>query len=115
MLELIAAMVKDRGEDFRFSRRDVRDYTGWGHTQVRVHLDRLAEMEYLIVHQGGRGQSFLYQYDGNLAGAEADLAASKRPQNGGVAATWRGNETRMNTAPNGVFHENSEKRIATGA
>ena len=115
LLELIAAMVKGRAEDFRFSRRDVREHTGWGHTQLRVHLDRLAEMEYLIVHQGGRGQSFVYEYDGRLAGSEDQLAGSKRPQNGGVAAPWRGNETRMNTAPNGVFHETGEKRIATGA
>jgi hypothetical protein len=115
LLELIAAMVEGRGEDFRFSRRDVREHTGWGHTQLRVHLDRLAEMEYLIVHQGGRGQSFVYEYDGRLAGPEDQLAGSKRPQNGGVAAPWRGNETRMNTAPNGVFHEKPEKRIATGA
>jgi hypothetical protein len=115
LLELIAAMVEGRGEDFRFSRRDVREHTGWGHTQLRVHLDRLAEMEYLIVHQGGRGQSFVYEYDGRLAGSEDQLAGAKRPQNGGVAATSRGNETRINTAPNGVFHEKPEKRIATGA
>jgi len=115
LLELIAAMAEGRGEDFRFSRRDVREHTGWGHTQLRVHLDRLAEMEYLIVHQGGRGQSFVYEYDGRLAGSEDQLAGSKRPQNGGVAAPGRGNETRMNTAPNGVFQEKPEKRIATGA
>jgi DNA primase len=115
LLELIAAMVEGRGEDFRFSRRDVREHTGWGHTQLRVHLDRLAEMEYLIVHQGGRGQSFVYEYDGRMTGPEDQLAGSKRPQNGRVAAPGRGNETRMNTAPNGVFHEKPEKRIATGA
>jgi DNA primase len=115
LLELIAAMAEGRGEDFRFSRRDVREHTGWGHTQLRVHLDRLAEMEYLIVHQGGRGQSFVYEYDGRLAGSEDQLAGAKRPQNGGLAATSRGSETRMNAAPNGVFHEKPEKRIATGA
>jgi hypothetical protein len=114
LLELIAGMVNGR-EDFRFSRRDVRAHTGWGSTQVRVHLDRLQEMEYLIVHHGGRGQTFLYEYDANLAGQEAHLAGSKRPHNGGVAATSRPSGTRMNITPNGVFHENGRNGIVMEA
>jgi DNA primase len=47
--------------DYRFSRRDVRDFTGWGNTQLKVHLKRLEELEYLLVHRGGRGQSFVYE------------------------------------------------------
>ena len=47
--------------DFRFSRRDVRVYTGWGDTQLKVHLHRLEELEYLLAHRGGRGQSFVYE------------------------------------------------------
>jgi DNA primase len=47
--------------DFRFSRRDVREYTGWGNTQLKVHLHRLEDMEYLLVHRGGRGQSYAYE------------------------------------------------------
>ena len=57
--------------DHRFSRRDIREFTGWGHTQLKVHLKRLEELEYLLVHRGGRGQSFVYEllYD----------AATRRP------------------------------------
>jgi DNA primase len=47
--------------DYRFSRRDVRACTGWGDTQLKIHLHRLEELEYLIVHRGGRGQSFVYE------------------------------------------------------
>jgi hypothetical protein len=47
--------------DFRFSRRDVRASTGWGDTQLKVHLHRLEELEYLLAHRGGRGQSFVYE------------------------------------------------------
>jgi DNA primase catalytic core len=47
--------------DFRFSRRDVREVTGWGDTQLRLHLGRLEELEYLLAHRGGRGQSFVYE------------------------------------------------------
>ena len=47
--------------DFRFSRRDVRAFTEWGDTQLKTHLHRLEELEYLLVHHGGRGQSFVYE------------------------------------------------------
>jgi hypothetical protein len=47
--------------DYRFSRRQVREFTGWGHTQLKTHLKRLQDMEYLLVHRGGRGQSFVYE------------------------------------------------------
>ena len=50
----------------RFSRQDVRFYTGWSYEQVRVHLDRLVDYEYVLPLRGGRGQSFVYEllYDG---------------------------------------------------
>jgi hypothetical protein len=68
LVNLIAEMVTagcrqrgiDRG-DYHFSRRDVREFTGWGHSQLAVHLRRLEDMEYLLVHRGGRGKSFLYE------------------------------------------------------
>ncbi len=41
--------------DYRFSRRTVRQHTNWGDSQLKKHLHRLEEMEYLIVHRGGRG------------------------------------------------------------
>jgi DNA primase len=52
--------------DHRFSRRHVREFSGWGNTQLRLHFSRLEELEYLLIHRGGRGQSFVYElvYDG---------------------------------------------------
>jgi hypothetical protein len=100
--------------DYRFSRRDVRAYTGWGDTQLKIHLHRLEEMEYLLIHRGGRGQSFVYElmfaveggsgrpmlgglidmdvlskhsYDGKKSGLEAGRSGSSRPQVGGVSGT----------------------------
>jgi len=46
---------------YRFSRRDVRGYVGWTDFQIKKHMSRLQEMEYLLVHRGGRGQSFVYE------------------------------------------------------
>ncbi len=73
LLLLIDEMVTEACErlavercDHRFSRRQVREFTGWGNTQLRLHFSRLEELEYLLVHRGGRGQSFVYElvYDG---------------------------------------------------
>ena len=123
LLELIHGMVMGRCQslemkrcDFRFSRRDVREQTGWGNTQIRVHMDRLTELEYLIPHRGGRGQTFVYEllYGGGTQeermhlnglidvehlkaagttqttrGKQAGLAESKRPQNGAKTGTSR--------------------------
>jgi hypothetical protein len=68
LLALILDMVKAGCEaqqlkqsDFRFSRKEVREYCHWGNTQLKVHLGRLEEMEYLLVHRGGRGQKIVYE------------------------------------------------------
>ncbi len=62
--EMVTAACQQHSQDradYRFSRRDVREHTAWGHTQLKVHLKRLEELEYLLVHRGGRGQSFVYE------------------------------------------------------
>jgi hypothetical protein len=71
LLLLLDQMARERCQttarfDYRFTRREVRDYTGWGDTQLKVHLARLTDLEYVLVHRGGRGQSFVYEllYDG---------------------------------------------------
>ena len=122
--------------DFRFSRRDVRQYTGWGDTQLRVHLRRLEELEYLLVHRGGRGQSFVYElvferqgdsgkpmlpglieieklsgcgYDTKNAGQNGQFAGATRPQSGGIAGGARGEESPVLARRNGGFSQNPEK------
>jgi len=70
----------------RFSRRWVRELTRWGDTQLKIHLARLVELEYLLVHRGGRGQSFEYElvFDGKAdahvrhASGLIDVEALKR-------------------------------------
>ena len=105
-------------EDLRFSRRVVREHTKWGDTQLRVHLDRLVDLEYLLVHHGKNGRCFVYEllydgkgkdgapflvglldagalraaYDSDLAGGNGDLAGRLRPACGSLAATLRGPE-----------------------
>jgi DNA primase catalytic core len=73
LLELIDRMAREvctarkiEREDFLFSRRQVREFTGWGNSQLHVHLQRLAELEYLCTHRADHGQGFVYElvYDG---------------------------------------------------
>ena len=117
--EMVAAACEREAiarPDYRFSRKQVRECTGWGFTQTRIHVARLVELEYLLVHRGQRGQSFVYEllyrgegqdgtpfvlglvdveslpteearargraYEAEVAGPEAEVAGSWRPQNG---------------------------------
>ncbi|VAX09943.1 DNA primase, phage associated [hydrothermal vent metagenome] len=73
LLGLIVELVADRCKalemrhsDYRFSRRDIRTFTGWSDGQLKIHCRRLTELEYLLVHRGGRGQCIEYEllYDG---------------------------------------------------
>lgn len=59
--------------DVRFSRRQVREHCGWSYEQIRVHLGRLVDMEYLIVHRGARGRTFVYElcHDGGTDNDDA--------------------------------------------
>jgi DNA primase catalytic core len=66
MVEAQCAALKITRADYRFSRRDVREHAGWSDFQVKMHMHKLEELEYVLVHRGGRGQSFVYEllYDG---------------------------------------------------
>jgi DNA primase catalytic core len=135
LLGLLCEMVRkrcheqglDRSDD-RFTRRDVREHTGWGNTQLKIHLRRLEDLEYLLVHAGGRGQSFLYElayagdaesdrpvlaglidvetleareYDGDRSGLEAQWSGSSRAQVGGMSGGGRGGSNGENDRGDG--------------
>jgi hypothetical protein len=104
LLQMIRQMVSERcasrrckQNDIRFSRKELRDYTGTGDTQLRLHLDRLSGLEYLLIHRGCQGQSFIYEllFDGSsetqphLCGL-IDMAALT--ENAGTTQTSRGEE-----------------------
>jgi DNA primase catalytic core len=55
--------------EVRFTRKDVRERTGWGDTQLRVHLERLVSLEHLLTHRDGAGGRFTYElvFDGDAS------------------------------------------------
>jgi hypothetical protein len=97
LLAHIRALVQAK-KGAAFARRELRERCGWSLTQVRAHLERLVDLEYLAVRCGRLGSQFVYEllsteedpsqdvplidvaalkkhaYDPNLAGAKAHLA-----------------------------------------
>ena len=47
--------------DCRFSRRSLREAIAWGDTQLRLHLERLADLEYVLAHREGPGGKYVYE------------------------------------------------------
>jgi DNA primase len=136
LLLMVDAMVRaecDRQrierEEFRFSRRDVRAWTRWSDSQLKRHLARLEDLEYLIVHRGGRGQSFVYElyfdsaaesarptlpglehsYDGEKSGVEGHKSGGGPGQVRGMSGSGAGEESPVFMRPRGPFNGNGLK------
>jgi DNA primase len=127
------ARQQSERSDYCFSRRTVRHFTQWGDSVLKKHLHRLEELEYLIVHRGGRGQSFVYEldfetdeqgnpvvpglgysYDAKKSRANGELASSSHAQVAGVARVVTMAESRMDAGANGDFSGNHENTGITG-
>ncbi|MEN9866178.1 MAG: primase [Pseudomonadota bacterium] len=61
--------------DVRFTRREAREALGLSDTQLRLHLERLIELEYVLPRRDGAGGKFFYAlaYDGNSADIKPHL------------------------------------------
>ena len=67
LLELLSEWVNKRckrdqltRQECLFTRREVRLFSGYSNTQLKVHLDRVFDLEYILAHRGMRGSSFEY-------------------------------------------------------
>jgi hypothetical protein len=61
---LVRALMKEQQLDQRsalFSRRDLRRLTGWSEFQIRIHLGKLEELEYVARRWGRQGQGCVYE------------------------------------------------------
>jgi hypothetical protein len=92
--------------DIRFSRSEVRAATGLSDTQARIHLERLAALEYLLTHRGQRGQSYeyelLYDQGGDQASTEGQAAG---PHLSGLIDTAALQSVSTNTSSRGEMGE----------
>jgi hypothetical protein len=65
LLQLVHGHATARGGE-KFTRRELREALGWGDTQLKVHLARLVDLEYVTAERGERG-GFVYElaWDGH--------------------------------------------------
>ncbi|MBF0548609.1 MAG: toprim domain-containing protein [Candidatus Riflebacteria bacterium] len=84
-------------QEYRFYRSELIEKLGWSYDQIRVHLERLIEREYVLAHYGGRGQRFMYEliYDGKGKDGKLflpgliDIEALKREEsNATISTLW---------------------------
>jgi DNA primase/energy-coupling factor transporter ATP-binding protein EcfA2 len=80
LLGVVVAYVAERANaqgiersHVRFTRRELREATHWGDTQLKLHLSRLQEHEYLIVHRHGPLFRYELVFDGDAADAGRQL------------------------------------------
>jgi len=76
-----------------FSRQQLRDSCGWGDTQLKIHLARLVDMEYIdVMRHPEHSQRYLYEliYDANRSGLEGNWSGQK---------TYRSGEKTNRSAP----------------
>lgn len=85
--------------DVRFTRRALREALGLSDTQLRVHLDRLVQLEYVRQHSGQNGSLYTYSllFDGDAGsdcpqamGLSDDIATDTTPTSRGQTPTSRG-------------------------
>jgi DNA primase len=83
LLSVLEKLVAQRCEvskcergDVAFTRREVREKSGWGDTQLKVHLGRLVELEYVLAHRADHGTGHVYElvYDGGGKDGRRHLA-----------------------------------------
>ena len=65
LLLLIKAMCtckhKSSQKEYRFNRRQIREYSGWSDFQIRTHIRQLEELEYIYSTVGKRGKEYVYE------------------------------------------------------
>ena len=83
--------------EVRFSRRELRESCAWGDTQLKIHLARLVELEYLVVHRAERaGYSYELAWDGAGRDGAAFLVGLLDPAALDVATAYDPNRSGQN-------------------
>jgi DNA primase len=62
--DMVKAKAKERGlepNEYRFTRKDIRDFSGWSDFQVKTHIGELEDLEYLYSVTGHKGKEYVYE------------------------------------------------------
>jgi hypothetical protein len=60
MVKAMAAEKQCPANEVYFTRRQIREHTGWNDWQIKAHIKQLEELEYLYVRIGSRGKEYSY-------------------------------------------------------
>ncbi|WP_431890959.1 CHC2 zinc finger domain-containing protein [Pectobacterium colocasium] len=125
LLLLIQDWVKTSGQpkaEYHFTRKQLRDAVQWGDTQLKIHLARLVELEYLLLHK--RGLTFCYEllFDGDAQADNAHLCGLidvpeviEITEKGQYDSTRSGVSKKRSATGRGAVGSRSEKTITTKA
>jgi hypothetical protein len=68
LLKMIREMVETRckelgiePKDYRFTRRDIREWTRWSDFQIKCHIRQLEDLEYIYSVTGKKGKEYVYE------------------------------------------------------
>jgi DNA primase len=91
LLDALGPFVAERG-DQSFTRRELREATGFGDTQLKVHLGRLVDLEYVVANRSGPATTYELcstepcirrdrsAQEAHRSGPEPDRSATGRPR-----------------------------------
>jgi hypothetical protein len=70
LLAKVREMVKEHGksQEYKFTRRDIREYSGWSDFQVKTHIGELEDLEYLYTVTGKKGKEYVYELAAPVGG-----------------------------------------------
>ena len=146
LLGLIQQMQQERAKNGAeaggWRRRDLRAVTGWGDTQLKIHLQRLIELEYVLTsrdpeHLNGQLYELLFDgdpaaqrphlsglidvealrkcsYEENRSGKNGDWSGVGRPLVGGQSGVGRPTENADSSSENGVSDNPVRKNTQPG-
>jgi DNA primase len=124
--------------DLHFSRRALREALSWGDTQLKVHLVRLVDLEYLVGHRGAHAslayelvyeapgdeqglrfpgladiEALKHAYDAARSGQNTERSAPGRPPVGVRSGGGRGDAIAEDARESGLCEESSAKAAKT--
>jgi DNA primase len=128
-----AAAEDVKREAVRFTRRELRAALAWGDTQLKTHLARLVELEFVLAHREGQGFVYELAYDGDgsaaphlsglidierlcdakRSGVNGDRSGLGRPAVGGRSGTGRDDESAENSIPASGYDDSRDSAAKT--
>ncbi len=121
LLEATRAFVKEH-DGAAFTRRELREATGIGDTQMKVHLARLVDLEYVVANRAGPATTYELagDYDTDRSAPKADRSgqngdrSAHKADRSGIGRFSRRSDTEANDQVRGGVGEHPEGSVGIG-